>query len=183
MQMMLLFLDFDGVLHSNDAGLELNVRSGASLQSLTDEQRRYITRDGRLVVGKKLFEHANRLAAVLHPYPQIRIVITSTWREHFELETIKSFLPSVLADRVIGATQKGFVISGNGVTLRSREISKYLKDNNMENISWLALDDTSYLFFGDEENPHLFLLDGDYGFTDAAATALDERLRGLLPLP
>ena len=77
---MILFLDFDGGLHGNDAGLELNVRDEASMQSLAEGQRRYITRDGRLIVGENLFGHADRLAVALEPHPDVRIVISSTWR-------------------------------------------------------------------------------------------------------
>jgi len=84
----ILFLDFDGVLHDNEAGLELNMRNAASLQSLTDEQRRFITRDGRLIVGENPFGHADRLAMALEPYPDVRIVITSTWRIHFEFHPV-----------------------------------------------------------------------------------------------
>lgn len=173
---MILFLDFDGVLHGNDAGLELNVRDEVSLQSLTDEQRRFITRDGRLIVGENLFGHADRLAMALEPYPDVRIVITSTWRIHFELEALKSFLPASLADRVIGITPQ--VFSRDGVSQRLREIDLYFGKNNRVLEPWIVLDDQDWLFFcGEGVAPYLILLDGKKGFTDAAAVVLRQRLR------
>lgn len=173
---MIIFLDFDGVLHGNDAGLELNVRDEASMQSLTDEQRRFITRDGRLIVGKNLFEHADRLAMALEPFPDVQIVITSTWRIHFEPESIKSFLPAALADRVIGITPQ--VFSRDGVSQRLREIDLYFGRNNLVLEPWIALDDQGWLFFcGEGVASHLILLDGKKGFTDAAAVVLRQRLR------
>lgn len=173
---MILFLDFDGVLHSNDAGLELNVRDEASMQSLTEEDRRFTTRDGRLIVGKNLFEHADRLAMALEPYPDVRIVISSTWRIHFELETLKAFLPPALADRVIGITPQ--VFSRDGVSQRLREIDLYFGRSNRVLESWIALDDQDWLFSCGEGVEHfLILLDGKEGFTDAAAVVLRQRLR------
>lgn len=173
---MILFLDFDGVLHSNDAGLELNVRDEASMQSLTEEDRRFTTRDGRLIVGKNLFEHADRLAMALEPYPDVRIVISSTWRIHFELEALKAFLPPALADRVIGITPQ--VFSRDGVSQRLREIDLYFSKNNRVLEPWIALDDQDWLFFcGEGVEPYLILLDGKKGFTDAAAVVLRQRLR------
>ena len=173
---MILFLDFDGVLHGNDAGLELNVREAASMQSLTDEQRRFITRDGRLIVGENLFGHADRLAVALEPHPDVRIVISSTWRIRFELEALQRFLPPALTDRVIGVTPQ--VFSRDGVSQRLREIDLYFSRNNRVLEPWIALDDHDWLFFcGEGISPYLILLDGKEGFTDAAAVVLRQRLR------
>jgi len=172
----ILFLDFDGVLHGNDAGLELNVRDEASLQSLTDEQRRFITRDGRLIVGENLFGHADRLAVALEPYPDVRIVITSTWRIYFELEALQRFLPPALAGRVIGITPQ--VFSRDGVSQRVREIDAYFRKNDRGLEPWIALDDHDWPFIsGGGVSPYLILLDGKEGFTDAAAVVLRQRLR------
>ncbi len=173
---MILFLDFDGVLHDNEAGLELNVRDETSLQSLTDEQRRFITRNGRLIVGENLFEHADRLAVELEPYPDVWIVITSTWRIHFELEALKAFLPAALADRVVGITPQ--VFSRDGVSQRVREIDAYFERSEHGFEPWVALDDQDWLFIsGGGVSPYLVLLDGKEGFTDAAAVVLRQYLR------
>ena len=173
---MILFLDFDGVLHGNDVGLELNVRDEASMQSLTEEQRRFITRDGRLIVGENLFEHADRLAVALEPHPGVRIVISSTWRIHFELDELQRFLPPALADRVIGITPQFF--SRDGVSQRLREIALYFSRSNRVLEPWIALDDHDWLFsYGEGISPYLILLDGKEGFTDAAAVVLRQRLR------
>lgn len=174
---MIIFLDFDGVLHNTDVFVRSIESSIAA--NLQEHERKFLTNKGKLVDGESLFEHAERLALVLESFPDIRIVITSTWRLHFTLDSLKEFLPKPLADRVIGVTPQLFTISGNGVTLRSREISRYLQINCPADQQWIALDDTDYLFFGYGDNPHLFLIDGKRGFTDTDAVVLEQWLRNL----
>ena len=170
---MFLFLDFDGVLHHKDAaGRELKPRNIASLDTLTEDERRFIDNEGRLIVGKNLFCHADRLASTLQPFPTVQIVITSTWRNYFNLDKLKSFLPATLADRVVGVTPR--VFSRDGAFVRSREISAYFSTGNSED--WLALDDHAYMFCDYEANPKLVLCDGERGFDDAAADVLLARL-------
>ncbi len=173
---MILFLDFDGVLHNNNVFVrKVDLSVVASLQ---EHERKFLTKEGILVEGENFFEHADRLALVLESFPEIRVVITSTWRLHFSLDGLKEFLPKSLADRVIGVTPEMFTISGDGVTLRSREISRYFEKNGPHQ-KWIALDDTDYLFFGYGDNPNLLLIDGRTGFTDTDAAVLEQRLRKL----
>lgn len=174
---MILFLDFDGVLHHKDtAGRELRPRDQAALDSLSDAERRYIDKEGRLIVGANLFCHAERLVIALQPFPDVRIVISSTWRNYFDIDRLKVFLPATLADRVIGVTPA--VFSRDGAYLRSREIDRYFSEHNSRT-NWLALDDTSYQFFDYSKNPNLILLDGERGFDDAAAEILCARLNDI----
>lgn len=167
---MILFLDFDGVLHSNDAaGRELRKRDADSLASLTEHERRFIDNEGHLIVGKNLFCHAERLASTLQQFPTVKIVISSTWRNYFDLDRIKSFLPTSLADRVIGVTPT--VFSRDGAFIRSREISAYL-NLCTSNKDWLAIDDESAKFYDYAANQNLVLCAGEQGFDDAAADIL-----------
>lgn len=167
---LLLMLDIDGVLH--DGNVTLKRIKPPSVRWLKDHERRFLTHTGYLVRGQNLFEHADRLAAALEPFPEVRIVITSTWREHFDLDALKGFLPPTLAERVIGVTPQKF--SRDGSVQRLREINAFLQDNDLADEPWIALDDHAYLF-GDA--PNLLLLDGKEGFTDGAAKVLNQRLR------
>lgn len=145
---------------------------------LKEHERRFLTRDGKLVNGKNLFEHADRLAAALEPFQDIRIVISSTWREHFRPEALLNFLPPLLADRVIGHTPFCSESSEDGTRLS--EVELYMEGNGLAGEPWIALDDQARLFLDDDLacSENLFLLNGDEGFTDDAAIAFCDFLRG-----
>jgi hypothetical protein len=74
---MLLFLDFDGVLRRKQAPLY------CVEQTLLD----------RLVVS-------------LREYPEVSVVITSSWTEAFSLEEIKRLFPADIASRILGKTPR-----------------------------------------------------------------------------
>lgn len=169
----LLFLDFDGCLHSDEVFIQ-----PCNPAEISVDERRFLTRHNQLVTGKNLFEHCDRLVAALEPFQNVKIVISSTWRGHFDLDALKAFLPPPLADRVIGVTPG--VFSRDGTNHRLREIGLYLTRNGT--LPWIALDDLQYPFeIGDGSGlKHLLLLDGKKGFTDADAVALRQRLLNII---
>jgi hypothetical protein len=169
--MTILFLDFDGVLHHENVTLK-KCKSPSSVHWLKEHEKKYLTHTGYLVQGANLFEHCERLEAALAPFPFVRIVITSTWRIHFHFDDLKRFLSPGLASRVIGVTPA--VFSRDGACQRSREIGSYLRVNKIENVVWIAIDDTDYLFCSGGDNSQVFLVDGSKGFTDANAVALTD---------
>ncbi len=172
---MILFLDFDGVLHHQNVTLKRC--HPIKRRHLKEDERRFLTRDGKLAKGKNLFEHADRLATALEPFPGVRIVISSTWREHFRPESILHFLPPSLAERVIGHTPFCSQSSEDGTRLC--EVQLYLEVNGHAGELWIALDDQARLFLDDDLIPsdNLFLLNGDEGFTDDAAIVFGDFLR------
>jgi hypothetical protein len=172
---MILFLDFDGVLHHENVTVK-----PTTMLDLKEHESRFIRRDGQLVEGENLFEHADRLALALEPFPDVRIVITSTWRLHFDLDALQRFLPHALADRVIGITPK--IFSWDGVCQRSREIDAYLQNNNRSDESWVALDDHEWRF-SYRAGPQLILCNGEEGFTEAVAVVFCQRLRDFQEAP
>ena len=82
--MMIIYLDYDGVLHADCA---------------------YRTKHGILLKGAgTLFQHASTLATVLEPHPDIQIVLSTSWVRELSFDRAKKHLPSSLQERVIGAT-------------------------------------------------------------------------------
>ena len=87
-------LGYDGVLHSDEVFLR-----SCDPNTINESDRRFLTADHTLVTGTDLFGLADRLTAALDPFPNVMIVITSTWRDHFDLDALKGFLPPALAAR------------------------------------------------------------------------------------
>jgi hypothetical protein len=175
---LIIFLDFDGVLHHENVSLKKC--HPAARRHLKESDRRFLTRDGKLVKGKNLFEHADRLAVALEPFPDVRIVISSTWREHFRPEALLRFLPAPLADRVIGHTPFCSQNSEDGTRLL--EVLAYIDGNGHTGEPWVALDDQARLFLDDDLvcSDNLFLLKGAEGLTPEAVTAFCDFLRNRL---
>lgn len=171
---MILFLDFDGVLHHENVTVKRC--HPTARRYLKAHESRFLTIDGKLVKGKDLFEHADRLAAALEPFPNVRIVISSTWREHFRPESLLRFLPSELADRVIGHTP--LCDKFGGVGSRLSEVLAYLEGNGLAGEPWIALDDQAQLFWDDTDNPpdNLFILKGEEAFSESVALVFSEFL-------
>ena len=77
---MILFLDFDGVLHP------------------------LFTRPELPPEESRPFCYLPRFATVLRDYPSVEVVISSTWRITRDLEQLREPFPHVLRPRVIGTT-------------------------------------------------------------------------------
>ncbi|WP_071658868.1 HAD domain-containing protein [Duganella sp. HH101] len=150
-----IFLDYDGTLHRGHA--------------LVDE-------DGTVSLDSEntLFEFAPLLVNLLKPYPQVEIVLTTSWLDTFPLEKVISYLPVSLAKRVVGATDDikvpfGYLQDGSARTYRIRS---YVFAHRLKN--WLALDDSVYGAFHLSTSvltlePHLVLLDAQQGINTAEA--------------
>ena len=81
---MILFLDFDGVLHPDEANL---VHSRPVLRA-----------EG------ELFMWAPPLVNVLDDLPKVRIVQSTSWARDLRFTRARDWLPEALRARVIGAT-------------------------------------------------------------------------------
>jgi hypothetical protein len=75
-----LYLDFDGVLHTHDV---------------------FIDDNGKVTIatGHEYFEHAAALGELLQPYPDLRIILSTTWSLEFGFEQARSCLPASLRGR------------------------------------------------------------------------------------
>lgn len=146
---MIIFLDFDGVLHPVFPRHEL-----------PDKEN-------------QLFSYLPRLEGVLRDFPEFQIVIASSWRENRPWENvIKAFSPDILA-RIIGATP---VLRSKEPPYpkhpRYEEILEFLNRNDMPTVRWVALDDDSKIYPPDCSNLILCL----DGFRDAEENMLREVL-------
>ena len=83
--MVIVYLDFDGVLHHYDVYL--------------DQRNRTILRGMGV-----LFEYASRLESILAPYPDAKIVLSTSWVRVKGFQYAADRLPDGLKSRVIGAT-------------------------------------------------------------------------------
>lgn len=146
---MILFTDFDGVCHP-----------AYHRSELPDEENRP-------------FSYLPRLENVLRDYPEVRIVISSSWRQYQPWENIiKPFAPDILS-RIIGATPV-LVHKEPPYPKHPRylEIIEYLHCNDLKAEKWIALDDEAELYpLGCET-----LILCRNGFRDAE----EEKLRTLL---
>ncbi|MDD5297958.1 MAG: HAD domain-containing protein [Rhodocyclaceae bacterium] len=146
---MILFLDFDGVLHPV-----------FPRRDRTDEENQF-------------FSCLPRLEAILREFPQCEIVIISSWREHRPWEVVIGAFAPDIAQRIIGATPV-IKAAERHYTKHPRfdEIRMFLAERDQASTCWLALDDDHALYPPDCSN---LLLCAD-GFWQVEEQALRERL-------
>ena len=136
---MLLFLDFDGVRHPAPPH---NRETG-------------------------VLSHLERFESVIRDFPDWSIVISSSWREAFSLETIRGFFSSDVGGRIVGMTP---VLNPDLPYLRQREIEQYVQDTGQTHVRWLALEDQAGEF--GVGLPSLVLCNPTLGFDEQAEAAL-----------
>ena len=81
-----LYLDYDGTIHPE--------------QVYTERGKPYV----REPQGRQLFEQCDLLTQLLQPYPDVRIVLSTTWVPHYGYRRAANFLPPQLRDRCVGST-------------------------------------------------------------------------------
>lgn len=141
-----LYLDFDGVLHHED--VRWHPRRGVYLNAPP---------------SFSLFQHAGLLDALLAPYPDLRIVLSTSWvRVLGYSRAVKRLTPS-LQKRVVGATyhshmhERAFAMLPRGIQVLDDVERRSPKD-------WLALDDDGSGW--PKEHAHrLVLTDEHYGLS------------------
>lgn len=117
---MILFLDFDGVLHPQY--------------------------DGEPTPADVVFCHLPRFELILRDYPAVDVVISSTWRHQFPIEYIKARFSPDIAGRILGGTPQLASPDEYAPDLREREILAWLAASGRTNEPWLALDDAVWQF-------------------------------------
>jgi hypothetical protein len=152
---MILFLDFDGVLHPDPC---------------FDEAQ--------------LFERGPHLAESLAPFPEVAIVLSTSWRTQRTFDELAAALPAGLRERVLDVTPP-FTLAGTPATLvpyrRQAECMQWLRTHGHAKTPWLALDDRASLF--EPYCEQLVLCESTVGFDERTAWRLQgalTRARGRL---
>jgi len=150
---MIVFLDFDGVLHPEPCA------------------------------GDELFCRLPLVEEVLRDYPQVQLVISSAWRLAYRRRPIsrlrQHFSPDI-AGRIVGVTpdycraDEAMAPNGLGLFTRQWECVDWLRAHRPAGAPWLAIDDRDCLFAPSCGN--LILCDSAVGFTAAHAGELRARL-------
>ncbi len=158
---MILFLDFDGVLHPDAV---------------------YLQR-GRPVLHAEgaLFMWAPLLADILSKYPHVQIVLSTSWARHFGFARARDFLPESLRQRAIGATwHSGMAQHSEGCystrysktwwdsVSRYEQIKHWVERANQHD--WIALEDQP-LGWNDADRDKLIQTDSTRGLSDIAVVA------------
>ncbi|MBU1363877.1 MAG: hypothetical protein KKE51_08655 [Gammaproteobacteria bacterium] len=109
---MILYLDFDGVVHAlGEPALNDNFK---------------------LLDNPNLFKWLPILEQILEPYPEVRIVISSDWRRLFDDDSLKRLLGPAISHRFAGIVEVAEKSRANEILMDAAQ--RGLTD-------WLALDD------------------------------------------
>jgi hypothetical protein len=144
----ILFLDFDGVLHPDPCR-----------------------------EAQRLFEHAPRLAHLLEAFPEVSVVLSTSWRNGRSIDDLVAPLVAPLRERVIGVTPTfgDFAAAPRLVPYRRQaECLQWLADQGEPDRPWLALDDRASLF--EPYCDRLIECDSRRGFDAATAHRLRTEL-------
>jgi hypothetical protein len=145
---MIIFLDFDGVLHP---------------EPCREEQ---------------FFCHLPKLEALLREFPAVRIVISSSWRNDRTLAELRAFFSPDIAAKIIGCTPHHRdlpdLVEMIGITYtRQAEIEGWMRTFGPWE-KWVALDDRAYWFRPFCAN--LIKCDAKTGITDDVLLELRARI-------
>lgn len=157
---MILFLDFDGVLHP--------------------EKDAFFQRD--LLTRLPLVED------VLREFPHVEIVISSAWRlswkdEDVAVSRLRKHFSNDIAARVVGVTPHFInldpkaAIDGVQYYERHWECDAWMRSNRPAGTPWMALDDRAYWFR--PLCPNLMELQADVAFTAGHVAEFRRRLEAL----
>jgi hypothetical protein len=116
------YLDFDGVTHFAPVFWH-------------QEQGMHFDEPGHV-----LFEWAPILERLLHPYPEVRIVLSTAWVRAQGLDYAKSMLPLALQSRVVGATFDNRFIQKLDFDLMPRGVQVCADVVRRRPDNWFAID-------------------------------------------
>lgn len=151
---LILFLDFDGVLHPNEAYQV----PGHGIVLKMD--------------GHNLFEHADTLASALDAHRDVDVVLSTSWVWTIGFCQSKARLPAPLQERIIGSTWNSSMNRHywNSLT-RYEQIKMYVNRHQVKN--WIAIDDNDFKW-PEKKRQHL-IYTNEYGGLGTVG-ALDELL-------
>jgi hypothetical protein len=140
----ILFLDFDGVLHPDPC-----------------------------FDAERMFEKVPRLTSVLDEFPEIRLVLSTSWRIENSLAQMCELLGTSLSARVIGATPHFASFHTPSVLRpypRHAECLQWMITNGDTKREWIAIDDRASMFAPDCDR--LIQCDSSQGLDEPTAGRL-----------
>jgi HAD domain in Swiss Army Knife RNA repair proteins len=142
-----LFLDFDGVLHPAEA------------------------------TPDKYFCHRLLLSSALAEFPDLLVVVSSSWKRTRSASDLQSLFGGDLAERLVGKTPnlEGYE---QWPHRRQNEIEQWMKRHAAPWDNWVALDDSFWEFR--PFCPNLIICDPLTGLNDASIHALQRALRNIV---
>ncbi|MDX9698164.1 MAG: HAD domain-containing protein [Rhodocyclaceae bacterium] len=126
---MILFLDYDGVLHPDAVYRRLNGQI-------------------ELRISDELFMLVALLQKIIEEYPELRIVLSTSWVSVLGFRRARGYLPAKLAEQVIGATWRS-AMGRSSLDIIEGDHQTRFKQNAAclhrlpTPIPWLAIDDNS----------------------------------------
>lgn len=145
--MKVIFLDFDGVLNSSASFLMESKKKKRLLSNKYRNKRPYLTKEqGKEYQVNKTFSEvaASNFQYILDQCPEVKIVISSTWRLIFTLDELKEQLEEYGIDssRVVGVTPQASNKRFSQRAERGDDISEYLEAHS-EVTDYVIIDDNS----------------------------------------
>jgi hypothetical protein len=114
---------------------------------------------------------------ILRRYPDVLVVISSSWKEIFKFAVVRGLFSSDIMNRVLGFTPfLNSKIVHDFEYLRHQEVLEYLNQNNAVNTPWIAIDDIREHYPPDVR---IVVTNAYSGFDESAAIALDSYLQKL----
>ena len=161
---MILFLDFDGVLHPDEAYWYPGRGVVLKTCNLPEEYQHL-----------DLFCYAEALATVLADFPHVRIVLSTSWVPTIGYSQSRDRLPEALQRRVIGATYHSKHTPRWNYQSRYEQIRENVLYRELGS-RWVAVDNDN-VGWAEEQMDWLVHTDDNKGFSDLAA---HEKLRKIL---
>jgi hypothetical protein len=122
---LVLYLDFDGVMHHEN--VLWHPKRGPYLHA---------------PAGYELFQHADLLESLLEPYPDVKIVLSTSWALQYGVSGAAKRLPEGLQRRVIGGTFHSRHMHRSEFQYEKTRGQQVIEDVlRRRPRAWLALDD------------------------------------------
>lgn len=150
-----IYLDLDGVLHH---------------EAVVWDPRRGVYMSQVLAPGRTLFEWSGILEEVLRPFPEVALVLSSSWGIRVGYAATIKQLPTNLRRRFIGGTYHSTVHGANpwcksDFMSEARGAQVCADVERRRPHSWIALDDDAK-DWPEEALDHLIQCDGTVGLSD-----------------
>jgi hypothetical protein len=120
--------------------------------------------------GEGLFSQREIFESYLLKMPDVEVIVSSTWREDYDLNALREFFSPSVRHQIQGVTP--VLEDGCDQGGRQREIHAYLEAAglNDKNATWVVLDDMAMFF--EAGYPYVILTESTRGFDDSNGETL-----------